>query len=465
MADSYVDYFYRYPFASSISDLSAGSNQLKLATSELAHTYPHFFEGRLLQPRATALMLFILSKVVSTRFYIPPAMLKRLIIERDPVITSGGQMLRFEGFSACCSAYARVDVSPDAYQGQIVGTGTTNVDFNSPMRAALATVRDEDKLSVSVGAESVLLSHGFNKIEEKKVRLPLRWIKGFVEVQAYQSRMEKRFSIGKVEAIRFFRSLPSNTKSQSSFCVIPSGRGLRLSQRYDGGGVMVGGCKRLLILRELAPLADGLTVYARPDGDASEWRLNCGGLTFCLTLTGQPSRGFSGEGQVLSDLAVAETERLGSIRSALKWQSCIDSAEISRLCGVQESAVKQGLSMLGSRGLVGYDLGLGAYFHRELPFDMELVEDMHPRLKNARKLVETGSVKIRSRNAEEVEAEVKGTDVCHSVKFSSSSEYCTCPWHSKYQGLRGPCKHILAAQMVVEGINGIAEADRVDAFL
>lgn len=409
-------------------------------------------------------MLFVLSKIVSTRFYIPPAMLEKLILERDPVITSGGQMLRFEGFSACCSTYARVDVSPEAYKGQIVGTGTTNVDFNSPMRAALAMVRDEDNLSMSVGAEKVTLRHGFAKIEERKVQLPLRWIKGFVEVQAYQSRMESRLNIGKVETVRFLRSLPSSTNSRSIFWVVPSGKGLRLSQRDDGSGVKVGGSERLLLLRVLAPLADGLSVYARPDGEASEWRLRCGGLTFCLTLSAEPSRGFSGEGQVLSDLANADVKKLGSVRSTLKWQSCVDVGEISRVSGLQESVVRQNLSLLGSSGLVGYDLGLGSYFHRELPFEMGLVEEMHPRLKNARKLVESDGVRIKFRDAEKVEAEVKGTDVYHLVKISPNCAQCTCPWHAKYQGLRGPCKHILAAQMVADDNRGQEENLALDSM-
>lgn len=459
MADSYVDYVYRYPFASSISGESVRGNQLKLATSELAQTFPHFFEGKLLQPRATALMLFILSRVVSTRFYIPPAMLKRLISERDPVITSGGRMLRFEGFSACCSAYARVDISPDAYEGEVVGNGTTNVDFNTPMRAALSSIRDEDRLALSVGAEKMTLQHGFTKIEERKVRLPLRWIKGFVEVQSYQSRMEKRLTLGKVEAIRFLRSLPSGTQNRSSFWVVKSGKGVRLSQKDDGTGVKVGGTERLLMLRELAPLADDLTVYARPDGEASEWRLNCGGLSFCLTLTADASRGFSGEGQVLSDLARTEIDKLAVVRSALKWQPCINIADIARMGQVEEPVVKRNLSLLGSRGLVGFDLGTGAYYHRELPFDLELVEDMHPRLKNARKLIANGAVAIKVRKSDIVEAEVKGTDVYHAVKLAFEKDQCTCPWHSKYQGLRGPCKHILAARMAVEGTDHQEDVD------
>ena len=51
-------------------------------------------------------------------------------------------VLRFEAFSACCSTYGRVDLLPRAVEGEWLGRGTTNVDFNAPMRAALAKIQD-----------------------------------------------------------------------------------------------------------------------------------------------------------------------------------------------------------------------------------------------------------------------------------------------------------------------------------
>ena len=45
-------------------------------------------------------------------------------------------------------------------------------------------------------------------------------------------------------------------------------------------------------------------------------------------------------------------------------------------------------------GLVGFDLADSAYFHRELPFDLSLVEKLQPRLQNARKLLKANKVRI-----------------------------------------------------------------------
>ncbi|MGL4942941.1 MAG: SWIM zinc finger family protein [Thermoguttaceae bacterium] len=30
---------------------------------------------------------------------------------------------------------------------------------------------------------------------------------------------------------------------------------------------------------------------------------------------------------------------------------------------------------------------------------------------------------------------------------------CTCPWYAKHQGERGPCKHVLAVQLMLEEKN------------
>jgi len=443
-----LDYLYRYQFESTVSTGADGS-RLALATSENNNTYPYFFEGKLLQPRAIALMLFTLSRYVSTRFYIPPNVLKKLILQRDPVITSGSGMLRFEGFSACCSAYARVDVEPDGYVGKTLSQGTTNVDFNSEFRSSLAGIRDGERISISVGADEIKMNHGFKEVVERKVQLPMRWIKGFVEVQSYQSQMEHRLTIGKVEAIKFIRSISASTPGQVVSYVVPSGKGVRLSQT-EKSGIKIGGINRLAMLKDIVPLADEVRIYSHPTGDSSEWQLKCGALMFSLTLTAESSRGFSGEGQVLTDLATADTDRISMVRSSLKWQSMVDIHELANSCQMDVETVRSTLGILGSRGIVGYDLTNKAYFHREMPFDLELIDSIHPRLKAAHKLVQTQGVRILSRKELSFEAEVAGSGVNHQVKGNGEFITCTCPWHSKYQGKRGPCKHILAARLMLE---------------
>ena len=64
-------------------------------------------------------------------------MVAQILRAADPVVTLDGERLRVESFSQCCGVYARADFLPDFLVADAIGKGTTNVDFNPPMRAAL----------------------------------------------------------------------------------------------------------------------------------------------------------------------------------------------------------------------------------------------------------------------------------------------------------------------------------------
>lgn len=397
----------------------------------LATELPWFFQGNLTAPRRTADLLLALSRVVRSRFHTPAAMLARILREADPVITCGVDRLRLEGFSACCGAYARVDLLPAAMDGALLSHGTTNVDFNPEMRAALTSLGEGERCALTVGREGIELAG----VSEKRVPLPLRWLKGFVEAQAHQARMQLFFDIDASETRRFLREL----RGESSGYVVSAGRGLRLSQVKAPGAVSVAGVQRLKVLQDLARHARGLRVYGHDQG-ASAFELILPEARFHLVLSPEVWRGFSGEGQVLGQLlSPADSERL---RQALSWQPVLSVEELSARSGLTGPEVLSALAHLGSRGVVGYDLELGGWFHRTLPYDYSLVEEMHPRLKAARKLVESGGVR-----REGEQAWVRGTQVEHRVR----SGRCTCPWFAAHQGERGPCKHVLAVQLLEEG--------------
>src|SRR5260370_930248 len=93
----------------------------------------------------------------------------------------------------------------------------------------------------------------------------------------------------------------------------------------------------------------------------------------------------------------AHTNALPHVKAALRWQARIDTAEVSASSSLTPKQVEAALAVLGSRGLVGYDLARRAYFHRELPFDMEKVESLHPRLLDARTLVEAKQVRVTNK--------------------------------------------------------------------
>lgn len=435
-----LDFTYRYGFASGVAPSPTGRPQLALATCNADHARPYFFEGRVRQPRVMGEMLYVLSEVVRTHFFLPrPPNL-------DPVLTSNEALLRLEGFSGCAGVYARVDLPADGFEGECRGRGTTNVDFNTEMRSALLRLRDDEAVEFAVGADEVALSKGSQRTVEKKVKLPLRWIKGFSEVQAYQPRLSLKMEVSAAEALRFVRTLPRTTTPKMPSYAVSAARSIRLSQRPQAGAVPILGTHRVKVIEPLLARAQTLKVWADDDSGASGWEVVYpSGASFFLMISPEVFRGFSGEGQILAALAKPPPDLVvAKVRAALKWQSQLDAARLAADLGLEAAEVEGALAVLGSRGLAGYDAAAGQYFHRELPFDLETVEEMQPRLGNARKLVEGGLVK---RLRDGVAFEVQGTGTVHRVDLAGDRETCTCPWFSKYLGQRGPCKHILAASL------------------
>jgi hypothetical protein len=441
-----LDISYRYPYPSSL-DVTKGQARLRLAACGGTEAAPHFFRGRLVDPAQGAALLLAVSKVAQSRFYTPPAMVQRILREADPVVTSGGERLRFESFSLCCGVYARADFLPDAIEGDVLGRGTTNVDLNGPFRAALAQVKKGDEVALDVGCEHVALEQESGRIEERKVKLPQRWLKGFVEAQTYGRGLALRHEIPGPEARRFLAELSAAVKAKDRCHLNVKGRQLRLSQRAAADALPIGGIGRLKLLEPLARLADSLRIYGTPDNAVTAWVLDLGAARFELLLSPEAGRGFSGEGQALSTLASGNIGALARVRASLAWQAKISAADLAGPMDARPEEVERALAALGSQGLVGFDLSDTAYFHREMPFDLAKLDKLHPRLAAARELVRIGAVRLLETPGAATEAFVKSGDLEHRVVLEGISHRCSCPWFNRMGGEAGPCKHVLAVQI------------------
>ena len=163
-----ADLLLRYHATSSASD-----DAVSLATASPEGT-PVFFDGYAEQPAQTARALLCVARVARTRFYEPPGMVAARIAAADPVVTAESDRLRFEAFSACCGVHARLDLLDDGLDVRSSRPGTTNVDFNPPMREALARIARREPLRVSVGEDSVEVQTLKASVVERRVPLPER---------------------------------------------------------------------------------------------------------------------------------------------------------------------------------------------------------------------------------------------------------------------------------------------------
>jgi hypothetical protein len=439
------------------STLAGGRLDLATSRAPAAEGADPFLRARVLRPRLAALVMRLVSDVVRSRHHIPAAMLERILLQADPVLTWGGGVLRVEGFSSCCGMYARADLSGALLAVSEARPGTTNVDFNAEMRAALAQVRDGDALELAVGGPGVALTHeaggSARTVLERKVKLPSRWLRGFLEVQAIQRRMEPRLELDRAAAVRFLRGLPRAGRSSAAVWVIPSGRSARLGAAPREGAVRVAGLSRLRALEAGLSIADKLVLHEDPRTGASAWCLAGDGLALTVVLSPETWRGFSGEGQTLSALAATEP-RVARVRAMLAWQSELTGADVAARAELDGAAAEAAMAWLAARGLVGYDLSRSSWFHRVLPFDLEetrrLVHEQQPRLEAARELVAAQAVRIAARSDEGLEAEVRSQEVVHRVRWRGHEQRCTCTWFAQHQGERGPCKHVLAVELALQ---------------
>ncbi|HTR91631.1 MAG TPA: SWIM zinc finger family protein [Trebonia sp.] len=435
-------------------------DELRLATSggiteagPAAH--PYFFTGFLAEPAPAAQALLATAAIARAQYHVAASTIQLLL--RDPVVTSNADRLRFESFSGCCGVHARLDLPPEALAAMPAASGCTNVDFNPPMRAALAgAVATASQLLLKVGDEEVTAVTERASVTERKVELPSRWIKGFGEVSALHAWMRPVAELTGADATRFIAGLPR--AARGPLWAVPAGRSLSLTATLKPGGACLAGPERLAELRPLLRFTKRLRVYAPPSADGdfgagaaghaalpapSAWELTLGGTgaRFTLTLSPEKYRGFSGEGALLGAFAVADAtaEDAGLIGLLLGWDPVIDPASLAASAGLSAERVAAALAVLASSGAVGYDLACGAYFHRELPLGAE-VERVHPRLADARELVAAGQVTLTEGGA------MSGD---HRVSFADGVDTCTCPWWGKHRGTRGPCKHVLAARIAL----------------
>jgi len=409
-----------------------------------------FYDGRLTYPRETATILLALSHLVRTHFFDarPPQM--------DPIVTTSRTLVRWEGFSGCCGAYARLDLDEAALRTDVRGFGTTNVDFNPKMLSHLSSIGGQDDVGLSVSTDAVEVRRNTRNVIEKRVTLPKRWLKGLCEAQVYQSRLKLRHRFTPALIVPLLQSAGRGPDGVQYLTL--AGARPRLSLRQSAQAVAIGGASRLTALRTLLPIAREVSLYADEESGVHAWSVDMPWARFWLVLSPTLQRGFSGEGQVLESLARGRwQDRVDSVRDLLSSQGSvepaetIDPAELATRLGSTADDARDALDALATSGLAGFDAQSGYYFQRQLPFDLTRLRKSQPRLQSAEKLVDTGATRIVNRPGDnEADVEIASGDMTYFVRLRPDGDRCTCPWFSRHQGQRGPCKHVLAARMVVD---------------
>lgn len=314
------------------------------------------------------------------------------------------------------------------------------------MISALSRINKTEKVLLSVGKKEISVQTNGQKITERKVPLPVKWIKGLTTVQLFLAETEKVFSFNRIQALQLFQSIPSG-KIKNDYYLVVRGNRPQFTPVKSDAAICVGGVHRLKLVEPLLTHIDELRVFAHPAMQSTTWQLYFGSLRFTLSLSRDSWRGFSGEGAALEDLLEDIPQQ---------WIDLTDKYSYANqefnptLFAVEEGIDMQKLSGITSRlsamGLLGFDLDDNRFFYRQLPYKLNRILSLNPRLKDAEKLVEEGKVEILLQQEGRIEARVQGSGVHHTVIIDGGQQRCTCTWFARHQGERGVCKHVLAVK-------------------
>ena len=116
---------------------------------------------------------------------------------------------------------------------------------------------------MSVGSKEVGFYHKGEKVIERKVPLPVKWIKGLTTVQIYQSVAEQLYSFNRIQTLQLFQTLPKSSV-KCDYYLVMRGQKPAFSPVKSMNAVCIGGLHRLRLLEPLLPFADELKVFAHP---------------------------------------------------------------------------------------------------------------------------------------------------------------------------------------------------------
>lgn len=427
------------------------NEQAKQAATRYALPSGQLFSGRIAQPLAFRNLLTGLHNVVDARFFQPN--LARLM---DPVVTSGSERLRLECFSSCASVYARVDLNKHAFSDcDFNNEGTTNVDFGRTFLQNLSTLRPNEPAHFEMGQGSVKLISTNAETIEQKVKLPERWLKGFLQIQAVLRRSLPVFELNRVAARYLLQTIPANVKDD--IYIIPRAHQPQVVRRAPATGekyLAIAGAHRLRLLQIIATDIQSLRVYQIDETGSTVWVADTGLARMTLALSGRVEYGFSGDGEALRSLNKAPDD--AALWLARTTAAQLNSFTIEQFIVAENIARPNAIELLdylSTQGILGYDRDDDQYFYRVLPFALN-EKALPNRIKGMQELLTGAKVKIIQSNIDgnaiKANGVVEGIHGTYQVEVDIDEQGflragdCTCNWIAKYGLKRGPCKHMLA---------------------
>lgn len=385
---------YHYPFASAVVASATGEKTFSFAHCseiETDNDVPCFWWGRVKDSFAVAKCLVAMSRTVGSHFAIAPGTFARM---RDPILSVGSRGVLFEAFSSCNSVYTRLSLPDHCLDGELLQSGCTNIDLNPVTIRALQSIGLSDRLIMGIGSKETHFVTARHTAVEKKVTLSNRWIKGLGNVQIYLSQLEEVVTLNRIEALQLWVSVP-RTSVKVSYYLHRRGELWIFSPAMASRAVKTGGAHRLQLVAPLLPLCSKVTIYGHVEGRAMAVDVDVEGAHILFLFSEDVYKGFSGDGLYLEDMTgYVPMEWLSGLNRYLKATDCFVPDDLAAALHTDRQTLVGMQASLSALGLLGYEPMEKAYFYRRLPFKVERLATLHPRLENARKLLKEGCCKI-----------------------------------------------------------------------
>lgn len=321
----------------------------------------------------------------------------------DPVLSVGEDALTLEVFSADESAYACLRLrAGEAYRATALTPGTTHLELSSGLLKQLARMRSYRATTVELEPSSAG--------EERPLRVPLRWVRAFGQVQAAATLPAQRFELAPVDLYNVLLSLRLRKAKKPPralrYELVPGEPPRLVLEPWDlvlrGNGpafdgprpqvVRTWGRQRLMTLARLLPHARRVSVHLVGPGLPAFYVVDLGDAELTLALSGWTDSGWAGISTF--DLLVAQgaDEVLEQAVLAQLQQGGKTLAELQQATGRGVSELRQALLLQIQRGLVRYDLQAAVFRHRPLfahPLDADRLRFRDEREADAHRLLET----------------------------------------------------------------------------
>ncbi|NVB41372.1 hypothetical protein G6O69_26275 [Pseudenhygromyxa sp. WMMC2535] len=320
----------------------------------------------------------------------------------DPVVSVDAQGMAVEVFSADESAYARLVLrAGEGYAADSVQPGTSYLALDDALIRGIGRLRSYRQSTLELGPGPAESEAG-EGVRERDIRVPLRWLRAFGQVQAASTLPAREFELAPIDLYNVLLTLRmrrAKTSPRALRYELVPGEAPRMvlepwdlvvegtGPAYEGASPVVvrtWGRRRLAVLARLLPHCKSVRVRLVGAGLPAYYILDLGDAELTLALSGWTDSGWAGIATF--DLLVAgEVDELLAHKVHEALVASEGGATLEALAGSLERKVdeiRQVILHHMQRGTVVHDLANDRYIARSLLAEPPSAEDM--RFRDAR---------------------------------------------------------------------------------